>query len=289
MKTGYDKFFRDAKQARKAPGAPEKRQSQRRDKSSSQARSHAAAAPEENMRRMVQQRIDKRREQRRRQKPLPIGALFGLGAGLTAMTLYLAMPERFETLLDKVEINFLGQANASGGANKPAEAEKATEAKGAEKEKSAAGKADENAQAVPDTRGWTPEELSFFSKLDARKKELDQREAELAKLEEELHKQKAELDERIKRLEEMRSQISTVLKSKVAADQQKVDKLVQFYSGMKPQQAAKIIETVNEDLAVEVLDRMKKKDAAAILNVMDPKKARRLSEMITGYRQADNN
>jgi flagellar motility protein MotE (MotC chaperone) len=134
-------------------------------------------------------------------------------------------------------------------------------------------------------KGWSDEEMSFFKKLNDRKKEQDLREAELNKMEEELQRQKVELDEKIKRLEAMRGEISQTLKARVASDQEKVDKLVQMYSSMKPQQASKIIESLNEDLAVEVLDKMKKKSAAEIMNAMDSKKAQRLSELLTGYQR----
>ena len=90
-----------------------------------------------------------------------------------------------------------------------------------------------------DTKKWTPEELSFLGKLNDRKKELDMREAELGRLEEELQKRKSELDEKLKQLEATRTDISKTLKTRVAADQEKIDKLVQVYSIMKPQQAAK--------------------------------------------------
>jgi flagellar motility protein MotE (MotC chaperone) len=105
-------------------------------------------------------------------------------------------------------------------------------------------------------------------------------------LEEDLQKHKAELDSKNKQLESMRSDISKTLKARVEVDQEKVEKLVQFYSTMKPQQAAKVIESLNEDLAVEVMDKMKKKSAAEIMNALKPEKARRLSEMLTGYQRS---
>jgi flagellar motility protein MotE (MotC chaperone) len=176
------------------------------------------------------------------------------------------------------------EANHDAAKGVPA-GEKSAEGANVAGEIAAATNGEAKEENVPNIRNWTPEELSFFNKLNERKKELDLREAELTKLDEELQKQKEELDEKIKQLEAMRSQISQTLKSRVATDQQKVDKLVDFYSNMKPQQAAKVIETLNEDLSVEVLDKMKKKNAAEILNAMDAKKARRLSELLAGYQR----
>ena len=53
---------------------------------------------------------------------------------------------------------------------------------------------------------------------------------------------------------------------------------------MKPGQAANIISTINEDLAIQVLSKMKKKNAAQILNMIEPAKARVLSEKFAGYK-----
>ena len=127
--------------------------------------------------------------------------------------------------------------------------------------------------------------MSFFKRLNDRKIELDRREAELAKLEEELQKQRVGIEEKIKTLEKTRAEISATLKGRVEQDQEKVMKLVDVYSSMKPTSASKVIESLNEDLAVAILDKMKKKNAAEILNTMSGPKAKRLSEMLTGYRQ----
>ena len=75
-----------------------------------------------------------------------------------------------------------------------------------------------------------------------------------------------------------------LLEDKIKADDSKVDTLVQMYTNMKPQQAAKVFETLDEDLVIEILSRMKKKSAADILNLVKADKAQVLSERYTGYR-----
>ena len=175
----------------------------------------------------------------------------------------------------------MGQASASE--DKAAEKSKSAEGK---QEKAAAHKEGANPDKGPEAKEVVPEDLSHYEKLKQRKEELDVREKELAELEEELQRQKVELDKRIQQLEEMRGQIATVLKDRVEVDQEKVTKLVDLYSNMKPKQAADVIGSINEDLAVEVLAKMKKKNAAEIMNLLDPAKARMLSEKYTGYRRA---
>lgn len=124
---------------------------------------------------------------------------------------------------------------------------------------------------------------NYFGNLNEKKQKLDRREKELNELEKELHKQKVEIEKRIKDLQSIRTQIRKLLAERIEMDEGKVNKLVEFYSNMKPQQAAKIMESIDEDLSVAILGRMKKKNAADILNLLQPEKARRLSEMYAGY------
>lgn len=54
---------------------------------------------------------------------------------------------------------------------------------------------------------------------------------------------------------------------------------------MQPEKAAKIIDQLDEGLAVQVLSGMKKKNVAEIMNLLPIDKARDLSEKFTGYRR----
>jgi flagellar motility protein MotE (MotC chaperone) len=92
----------------------------------------------------------------------------------------------------------------------------------------------------------------------------------------------------LKDLEDVRRGISSVLEEKVKGDDKKIDTLVQMYSDMKPPQAAKVFETMDEDLAVDILGRMKKKNAADIMNLLKSEKAQVLSEKFAGYKRKSN-
>jgi flagellar motility protein MotE (MotC chaperone) len=156
----------------------------------------------------------------------------------------------------------------------------------AARDKTAAETAGKETGQGPEEKSSVSGDISHFGKLRQRKEELDRREKELVELEEELHKQKSELDKRISQLEEMRNQIAQILKDRVDVDQEKVNKLVELYSNMKPKQAADVIGSINEDLAVEILAKMKKKNAAEIMNLLPPEKSKVLSEKYTGYRRS---
>lgn len=126
-------------------------------------------------------------------------------------------------------------------------------------------------------------DFDFVKDFKDRKKALDQKEEELKAWEAEIQTQKIELDSKIAEIQKIRKDISTQLEERVKADQAKIDTLVQVYSQMKAAQAAKVFEALDEDLAVDILTKMKKKNAADILNLLKADKAQLLSEKFAGY------
>jgi flagellar motility protein MotE (MotC chaperone) len=296
---GYQKFFQEAKKSAANPTAKPLPKST---SASSSRQAPSNKSPEDLVRdhlanRMQTRRRNKREAANKRSRQAPVFAILLLICALGAGTIGYLHPESLDdleiptvsNLFPAFKIGFLGSATAATGskseAAKAPPTEKVAASDAATTAPSGNTSTDGKAEAIVDVKAWTAEELSFFKKLNERKAELDRREAEVAKLEEELQKQRDGIEERIKQLETMRKQISETLKGRVEHDQEKVAKLVDVYSNMKPSQASRVIETLNEDLAVTILDRMKKKNAAEILNTMSAGKARKLSEMLTGYRE----
>lgn len=309
MNDGYSQFFREAqKSAGLTNGSGKKSPPTKKQPAKFQLQSSSVSqknrrqsienrTPEQRLRMELAERLNRRKKAASgRRKKLPIYPVVCAAMALVTCTIAYMKSDLMDEWLEKVEVSAFGFAGAaensvnkaapSAAAPAPAKAEKNSSGPNEKTAKGAETKGAAKAAEVPNTKGWSPEEMSFFSKLNERKKELDLREAELGKLEEELQKRKSELDEKLKSLESMRTEIAKTLKTRVAEDQQKVDKLVQVYSSMKAQQAAKVIETLNEDLAVEILEKLKKKNAAEILDMMNAKKARKLSELLTGYQRS---
>ena len=98
-----------------------------------------------------------------------------------------------------------------------------------------------------------------------------------------MKQQQEDIKKNLAELRKIRTKISQGLEQKIEKDEEKVDKLVAVYSNMKPQQAAKVMEKIDEELAIRVLAKMKKKSAAEVLNLLEPEKAKRLSEKYVGY------
>ncbi|QDK46846.1 hypothetical protein DOM22_17625 [Bdellovibrio sp. ZAP7] len=272
MKTGYDQFFKNARKvADENGGAPVKFT-----KNPSATRLHLDLSSED-----VEQQLRRRMKMTapKKSKKKKSGVHWKM-AGFSFLGLVLAVVgfqnhEEIDNILKRVEITMTGEAVAETAPAKPAAA-KATE----KKEEAAAAETETKAAAL------SSDEIDHLTKLNDRKKELDAREEELNRQEVELQAQKVELDKRLKELEDMRGKISNMLETRVKADDQKVDTLVQMYTNMKAPQAAKVFETMDEDLVVEILGRMKKKNAADIMNLLKPEKAQIISEKYAGYKRA---
>lgn len=232
---------------------------------------------------LAQKKADKENEKKKKAKiPWKLGGFSILGVILTAYG-YIHYDD-IEKLISRIEVKGFSQAFSEEKAGSPSTApETKTEAKDAGKEKAEA-KTEAGAVASSD-QGKQSDVLNHLTKLQDKKKELDQREVDLSKNEEELAKQRLELEKQLKALEDTRKKISTLLDDRIKADNEKIDSLVQMYTSMKPPQAAKVLESMDEDLAVEILARMKRKTAAEIMNIVKPEKAQILTEKFAGYKK----
>lgn len=248
MKSGYDQFFIKAKE---------------------NATHSSEAAPRKHSK-YARSVLEKREQNKKNKKGFPIIPLFSF---VVCAVVVFGLIEKFddiETYISKIEIG-LGTAQAE---TVPAVEVKAT----------AEVKTDIKAEATSAEVAKLDENSDYLFKLAERKKELDVREEDLNKKSAEIAKQKLEIEGKLKELDQYREKISTMLKERISTDSAKVDNLVQVYTNMKPSQAAKIFETMDEDLVIEILSRMKKKSAADILNIVKTDKAQTFSERYAGYR-----
>lgn len=242
MKSGYDQFFKSARNAADGKPAPLK---------------IAKAAPS---------KVSPNQKKKKAPAKFPLISFVFSIIGFCGAYAGIENFEKISNFLGKVEISMFTAANAADVPKPEAPASPATFSK-------------------PVVAEPTGEELNHLVKLAERKKELDAREEELNRMETEMSKQKDELQKQVADLEKMRNSISSMLEERVKGDDQKIETLVQFYSNMKPPQAAKIFETLDEDLAVQILGRMKKKSAAEILNLMKAEKAQMFTEKFAGYKR----
>lgn len=205
-----------------------------------------------------------------------IAIVIGLSIFTVATYFIWKDPNHLLDLIDKVEFRALAVSFAedSSGKSSPVENKKlenkSSEAKSSQK------KIDEKNEKV------NSENDNYSSNLAKAQKDLEEREHKLKELEKELQSKQIMIEEKLVELEKMRRNISSVLKDRFEVDKMNVEKLVSYYSNMKPQNAAKVIEALEEPLATTVLSNMKKQNAAAIMNFLPTEKAKKITELLAG-------
>lgn len=284
MKSGYDQFFKTAQKVAETGRAPKinlKKPLRADFKSDSPPLVGRKVQTQDSkiLAHQLRESMRPRIQRKRKKKSIPwklVGiALFGLL--MTFVGLYKI--DDVEKLAKNIEFSLIGVAAAEDVAPKATEAKSGVKAAGKEIKES------KEADAGAVKKDYSEEEINHFGKLNERKRELDAREEELNRMEQELALQKTDLEKRLTELEGTRRNISSVLDEKVQGDDKKVENLVQMYSNMKPQQAAKAFEDMDENLAIEILGRMKKKNAAEIMNLVKSEKVKILSEKYAGYKR----
>lgn len=116
------------------------------------------------------------------------------------------------------------------------------------------------------------------TKLDTMEKEVRAREALLKAAEQ-------ELDRKYKELTRLKEEIEGLLKQQSEEEQTRVKSLVKVYEGMKPKDAARIFDTLDLDILIEVMSRMSERKMSPILAAMNAERARTVTIMLAQQKQ----
>ena len=90
----------------------------------------------------------------------------------------------------------------------------------------------------------------------------------------------AALETRLLELQKLRDQIREMLTDLDAEREERVASLVKMFESMRPKQAAAILAVTDDEVALEVLERMNQGKAGKTLAAMEPKRAASLAERI---------
>lgn len=122
--------------------------------------------------------------------------------------------------------------------------------------------------------------MELFEDLSARRKALEQKERELSVREALLKAAEQEIDQKYRELVSLRSEIQDLLVVQSDEEQQRVASLVKIYEGMKPKDAARIFNTLDMDVMLNVVSQMSERKSAPIIASMEPDRARALTMML---------
>jgi flagellar motility protein MotE (MotC chaperone) len=130
--------------------------------------------------------------------------------------------------------------------------------------------------------GMSPTELTVLQSLGTRRAELEEREKQMNSQEQLIKAAEGKLDGRIKQMGELKAQIQALLDQASKAADDDVSRMVKVYESMKPKDAAKVMETLKDDVRIPIAAKMKERNLAAILAQMRPDAARDLTEKLAG-------
>ncbi len=99
----------------------------------------------------------------------------------------------------------------------------------------------------------------------ARSQELVEREAALNLKEQEMKKVSEGLDAKIKELNDAKKSIESTLAAKKKIDDVRYKKMMKLYKSMRPEEAAKLLDKLDEDIVFEMLNQMDQKTAAKLI------------------------
>ena len=141
------------------------------------------------------------------------------------------------------------------------------------------------------------DQMRIFQKVTQRRRMLNKVEKEHERRKARLSKLKKEVIRRYKVLRQVQDELTSALKRSKNNEEEETDtqssvdrkakrtkevrSLAKTFNAMKPAQAAKVIEVMDEDLVVDVLRLVKPRQSGKILGAVKPEIAARISEQMT--------
>ena len=134
-----------------------------------------------------------------------------------------------------------------------------------------------NTSADPDDAETSSAQVDVLTSLSKRRSELDGRERDLDMRENLITAAEKRVDGKIDSLKQLQSSIQALLVQRDAAEQKQLDALVKTYSSMKPKDAARIFDSLDETVTLSVAAQMKPDVLAPIIGAMQSEPAQKLT------------
>jgi flagellar motility protein MotE (MotC chaperone) len=140
----------------------------------------------------------------------------------------------------------------------------------------------EKIQLPGQVHGVSPETFSMIETIENKNRELKKREEELRIKEVRLEALEAKVRKDLEKIEKSISESKEQMGLQDEKTKENVAALIKVYSSMKPEEAANLVEAIDEDLALKIVSGMKSKIAGQVLSKLDVQVAKRISEKLAG-------
>ncbi len=133
--------------------------------------------------------------------------------------------------------------------------------------------------------GVSPETFRMIEMIEKKNRDLKRREEDIKLKEQQLLTLQQQIQNDLKKIEDAIARSQEQIGIQKNLIKENVEALVKAYSSMKPQEAANLLEALNEDLAIQIISGMKSKVAGKVLSRLDVKVAKNISEKLAGQRK----
>ena len=127
----------------------------------------------------------------------------------------------------------------------------------------------------------SPAELEVLKQIAGRREQLDKRAADLDTREALMNITEQRVDQKVAEMEKLRKQLQAMVGTANEAQQAQLENLVKIYETMKPDEASRILETLDMPILLGVIQRMKPARTAPIMAKMNPEKAKEITSALT--------
>ncbi len=140
--------------------------------------------------------------------------------------------------------------------------------------------------SIPQQSGrlWSSAEKEVLMQLDARRVELEQRREALDRRELELKNQAQTLTERLAELRGLTSKLQELRRERETKQEGRLAQLANVYGAMDPNEASILISRLEDNIALELLERMPEKKMGQVLAVMEKARAIDLTKLLSEKR-----
>lgn len=136
---------------------------------------------------------------------------------------------------------------------------------------------DLGALPVPGAFPYSGQEIALLQKLVERREALDERAQQMDVREKLLIVTENGIDKKIASLKNIEAQIRALVTLHDEQEAAQIDNLVKTYSAMKPKDAAKIFNTLDMDILISIIEKMKPKAIANVLSKMQTASANEIT------------
>ncbi|MBL8551861.1 MAG: hypothetical protein JNJ73_17875 [Hyphomonadaceae bacterium] len=186
------------------------------------------------------------------------------------------LPALIVTLAALVGLKAVAVAESAEGA-----AEKGTQAKAPAPPVPAAAAATQcAAPSLAEQAGLSQSEVQVLQALSARREQLDQRQVEMEARADLLAAAERRMAERLAELRRVEGEVGQLLGRFDEAQETRMTNLVDVYQRMRAKDAAAVFNTLDEGTLGDVASRMKQQNLAEVMGRMAPDRARRLTQML---------